>query len=42
MFHSGIKRFLNPHQYPVGLESRLHELKTKLIFQARGLRKQGS
>src|SRR5205085_12284828 len=41
MFHSGIKRFLNPHQYPVGLESNLHDLKTKLILQARGLRQQG-
>jgi nicotinate phosphoribosyltransferase len=37
LFHSGIKRFLNPHQYPVGLESRLHDLKTQLILRARGL-----
>jgi nicotinate phosphoribosyltransferase len=36
-FHSGIKRFLNPHQYPVGLELQLHDLKTKLILQARGV-----
>jgi nicotinate phosphoribosyltransferase len=36
-FHSGIKRFVNPHQYPVGLEQHLHELRTKLILQARGL-----
>ena len=36
MFHSGVKRFTNPHQYPVGLESGLHELKTKLIMEARG------
>ena len=28
--------FINPHQYPVGLESGLHELKTELILQARG------
>ncbi|MDB6035330.1 MAG: putative nicotinate phosphoribosyltransferase [Verrucomicrobiales bacterium] len=35
LFHSGIKRFLNPHQYPVGLELQLHDLKTKLILQAR-------
>ncbi len=36
MFHSGVKRFVNPHQYPVGLEPGLHELKTRLILQARG------
>lgn len=35
-FYSGILRFVNPHQYPVGLEKRLHELKTKLVFEARG------
>jgi len=35
--HPGIKRFLNPHEYPVGLEHSLHERKTKLILTARGL-----
>ncbi|MBI4662723.1 MAG: nicotinate phosphoribosyltransferase [Verrucomicrobia bacterium] len=35
-FHPGIKRFLNPHEYPVGLESRLMQLRTKLILNARG------
>jgi nicotinate phosphoribosyltransferase len=35
-FHPGVKRFVNPHQYPVGLELGLHELKTRLILQARG------
>ncbi len=34
-FHAGIKRFVNPHQYPVGLEKKLHELKTELILKAR-------
>lgn len=38
-FHGGIKRLLNPHQYPVGLELGLHELKTKLVLHARGERK---
>lgn len=38
MFHSGIKRFVNPHQYPVGLELKLHELKTELVLKARGER----
>ena len=36
MFHAGVKRFVNPHEYPVGLELGLHELKMKLILHARG------
>jgi nicotinate phosphoribosyltransferase len=35
--HAGIKRFVNPHQYPVGLALELHELKTRLVLAARGL-----
>ncbi|MFB3891988.1 MAG: nicotinate phosphoribosyltransferase [Phycisphaerae bacterium] len=35
--HKGIKRFLNPHEYPSGLEKGLHDLKTQLILEARGL-----
>ena len=35
-FHPGVKRFLNPHRYPVGLERRLHDLRTRLVLQARG------
>lgn len=38
-FHPGIKRLLNPHQYPVGLEMNLNETKTKLVLAARGLTK---
>lgn len=34
-FHSGIKRFVHPHQYPVGIEKSLYDLKTKLILEAR-------
>ncbi len=34
-FSSGIKRFVNPHQYPVGLEAGLHEKKMALVLQAR-------
>jgi nicotinate phosphoribosyltransferase len=34
-FHEGIKRQLNPHQYPVGLEQGLADLKTELILRAR-------
>ncbi|MBI3038590.1 nicotinate phosphoribosyltransferase, partial [bacterium] len=37
-FHGGIKRFENPHQYPVGLDIGLQDLKTKLIMQARGIK----
>jgi nicotinate phosphoribosyltransferase len=36
-FHPGIKRFVNPHLYPVGLERRLFERKTELVLEARGL-----
>jgi nicotinate phosphoribosyltransferase len=35
MLHPGIKRSVNAHQYPAGLEVSLHELKTKLILQTR-------
>ncbi|UFH54671.1 nicotinate phosphoribosyltransferase [Spirosoma sp. KNUC1025] len=33
--HPGVKRFVNPHTYPVGLEKTLHELKTELIMKLR-------
>jgi nicotinate phosphoribosyltransferase len=36
MFHPGVKRFVHPHQYPVGLELGLHNMKTELILRARG------
>lgn len=36
-FHGGIKRFVHPHQYPVGLEERLFDLKTHLVMEARGV-----
>ena len=35
-FSVSIKRFENPHQYPAGLEPRLHELRKRLILEARG------
>ncbi|HEV2719893.1 MAG TPA: nicotinate phosphoribosyltransferase, partial [Thermoanaerobaculia bacterium] len=35
-FHDGVKRFVNPHRYPVGLEAKLFDLKTRLILEARG------
>ncbi|RMF78574.1 MAG: hypothetical protein D6744_09995, partial [Planctomycetota bacterium] len=31
----GVKRFDNPHAYPVGLEERLHRRRTKMILAAR-------
>lgn len=40
-FHGGIKRFVNPHQYPVGLERSLHDLKTRLVLEARGVADEG-
>lgn len=33
--HPSIKRFLNPHLYPAGLEGGLSQLRTDLILQAR-------
>ena len=35
-FHAGIKRLVNPHRYPVGLERGLHDRKTALVLAARG------
>lgn len=39
LFHAGVKRFVNPHRYPVGLESGLHQRKTELILRQRGFAK---
>ncbi len=36
MLHPGTLRSVNPHQYPAGLELSLHELRNKLILNARG------
>jgi nicotinate phosphoribosyltransferase len=35
-FHPTIKRFMNAHEYPVGLEKNLHRLRTNLVLKARG------
>lgn len=35
--HPGVKRFVHPHQYPVGLSEELQDLKTRLVLEARGL-----
>ncbi len=34
--HPAVKRFIYPHRYPAGLELTLHDLKTRLILEARG------
>ena len=34
--HPSLKRLLNPHGYPVGLEPGLHETRNRLIARARG------
>ncbi len=39
-FHEGIKRFVNPHVYPVGLEKGLYNFKTDLILKLRNLKEQ--
>ncbi len=36
-FPRGVKRFVNPHEYFVGLERGLHERRTRLILRERGL-----
>ncbi|MFW6132619.1 MAG: nicotinate phosphoribosyltransferase [Planctomycetota bacterium] len=33
--HGGIKRLMNPHEYPAGLERRLHERKTDMVMDVR-------
>jgi len=35
--HDGIKRLVNPHRYPVGLEAGLFDLRTRLMLEIRGL-----
>lgn len=37
MLHPTIRRFMNPHEYPVGLEPRLHGMRTDMAFKARGV-----
>jgi len=34
-FHQGVKRFVNPHRFPVGLERGLFDLRTRLVMEAR-------
>jgi nicotinate phosphoribosyltransferase len=38
LFDKSIKRFVNPHAYPVGLEEKLYNLKTELILKLRNLK----
>ena len=40
--HHSVKRFMNPHVYPAGLERGLHDLRTNLILEARGFRSDAS
>jgi nicotinate phosphoribosyltransferase len=39
--HQGIKRFVNPHVYAVGLEESLFKLRTDLMLRLRNLRADG-
>jgi nicotinate phosphoribosyltransferase len=36
-FHSGVLRFMNPHQYPVGLSEALYKKREALILKLRGI-----
>ncbi len=38
-FHEGIKRFINPHQYAVGMEQKLYDLKLDIIKKIRKVQK---
>jgi nicotinate phosphoribosyltransferase len=38
LFHDGLKRFLNPHQYVVGLEKSLYEKKVEIIRNIRQIK----
>jgi nicotinate phosphoribosyltransferase len=35
VFHGGVKRFVNPHRYPVGLELGYLDLKTRVVLETR-------
>jgi nicotinate phosphoribosyltransferase len=35
---ASIRRYLNPHVYPVGLEQALHEFRTQLMLEKRPVR----
>lgn len=37
LLHPTVRRLVNPHEYPVGLEPRLAELRTRLVMEARGM-----
>ena len=39
--HPGIKRFVNPHVYPVGLEESLFKMRSDLMLRLRNLRADG-
>ena len=41
-FHAGIKRLVNPHRYPVGLERGMHDRNTALILDTRAVRSRPS
>lgn len=42
LFHTGIKRFINPHEYIVGMEKSLYDLKVNLITAIRNEAKEKS
>lgn len=37
LLHPGIKRLVNPHGYPVGLEKELSDYRTSFVLKARGV-----
>ncbi|MFN3148427.1 nicotinate phosphoribosyltransferase [Bremerella sp.] len=41
LLHPTIRRFMNPHEYPVGLDIGLHELRDRMIHDIRGPKLEG-
>lgn len=39
--HEGVRRLVNPHRYPVGLERGLYDRRTALVLAARGVDEEG-
>jgi len=35
-FHAGIKRLVNPHDYPAGVAENLFELRNQMILDLKG------
>lgn len=41
LFHAGVRRLVNPHRYPAGLEQRLYDRRAEIVSKLRGLPEPG-